>query len=190
LSIDVVICLVEVSSKQLYAPAWTMLAVLHLFTLILGLLDGVRSHNTTESLAFLSPSAAGCKATTRSTDWPSEKDWAELNRLVGGKLLKPFPAAAPCHRDSQAYNPARCEVVRQDWKSSEFHANHPTSTLWTNVNGYSCGPESTGGCTGSGFPVYVLNATTAQQIGAAVKWASQKNVRVNVKSTGHDFLGR
>jgi hypothetical protein len=109
---------------------------------------------------------------------------------VGGTLLKPEPVAAPCHRDSKLYNARKCESVRENWKSSEFHAHHPTSTLWTNVNGYSCPTDSGSNCTTAGFPVYVLNATTPQQIGIAVKWAGERNVRVNVKSTGHDFLGR
>jgi FAD/FMN-containing dehydrogenase len=80
--------------------------------------------------------------------------------------------------------------VQDAWKSSEFHANHPTSTLWTNVNGYSCEVDASSACGSGGFPLYVLNASTAAQVARVVKWAGERNVRVNVKSTGHDFLGR
>jgi hypothetical protein len=63
--------------------------------------------------------------------------------------------------------------------------------MWTNVNGYSCQIYELGrGCKTDGFPQYVLNATSSAQIATALAWANQRNVRVNVKSTGHDFLGR
>ncbi len=134
--------------------------------------------------------AGGCKAAPGTAGWPSAADWAALSRQVGNALLQPPPAAAPCHRNHPAYNAMRCRSVMDAWRSSEFHANHPTSTLWTNVNGYSCEAESGGTCGTAGFPIYVLNASSAGQIARVVKWAGERNVRVNVKGSGHDFLGR
>jgi len=135
--------------------------------------------------------APTCKAHPGQPDWPLPADWAALNRAVGGRLLQPAPAAAPCHRSHPAYNAAACSRAKDNWSSSQFHAHHPTSSLWTNVNGYSCEViDLARPCTGNGFPVYVLNATDPEQIAVAVKWAADRNVRVNVKSTGHDFLGR
>jgi len=167
-----------------------MLDVLVLYMLLVGFASITKSLDVDDRSELATPSGPSCKATIHSTEWPSDNEWAELNRLVEGRLLKPFPAAAPCHRGSAVYDAQNCEVIKKNWNSSEFHAHHPTSTLWTNVNGYSCVPDATSPCTGSGFPVYVLNATSAQHIGLAVKWAQQRNVRVNIKSTGHDFLGR
>jgi hypothetical protein len=138
----------------------------------------------------LTVAAGGCKAAPGAAGWPSAADWAALSRQVGNALLQPAPAGAPCHRNHPAYSASRCRAVQDAWKSSEFHANHPTSTLWTNVNGYSCDTDSSSACATRGFPVYVLNATSAGQIARVVKWAGERNVRVNVKSTGHDFLGR
>jgi hypothetical protein len=134
--------------------------------------------------------AGGCKAAPGQAGWPSAADWAALSRQVGNALLQPRPAAAPCHRNNPAYSATRCRAVTDAWRSSEFHANHPTSTLFSNANGYSCEPESGGVCGTAGFPIYVLNASSAAQIARVVKWAGERNVRVNVKSTGHDFLGR
>ena len=134
--------------------------------------------------------AGGCKAAPGTAGWPSAADWAALSRQVGGALWQPAPAGAPCHRNHPAYSARRCRGVQDAWKSSEFHANHPTSTLWTNVNGYSCEAGGGGTCGTAGFPLYVLNASSAGQIARVVKWAGERNVRVNVKSTGHDFLGR
>src|ERR1700742_5152695 len=167
-----------------------MLAALLLCVLLVNFASIVRSQAVKDSAEYISPSAPSCKATTRGAEWPSDAEWAQLNRLVGGNLLKPLPAAAPCHVGSPVFNATECEHVKSNWKSFEWHAHHPTSTLWTNVNGYSCELDAKTPCTGNGFPVYVLNATSAQEISVAVKWAKERNIRINVKSTGHDFLGR
>ena len=167
-----------------------MLDVLVLCMLLVGFASITKSLEENDHSEFVTPSGPSCKATIHGAEWPSDNEWAELNRLVGGRLLKPLPAAAPCHIGSPVYDAQNCETIRKNWKSSEFHAHHPTSTLWTNVNGNSCDAEANSTCTGSGFPVYVLNATSVQDIALAVKWAQQRNIRINIKSTGHDFLGR
>lgn len=41
-----------------------------------------------------------------------------------------------------------------------------------------------------GFPMYVINATTPKHIQAGVNFARNSGVRLVVKNTGHDFLGK
>ena len=153
-----------------------MLAPLFLYALFISI--ACRGQVQAEQY-FIDPNST-CKAATGKPNWPAEQDWSELNRLVAGKLLKPVPAAAPCHRNTPAYNAAKCETILGNWKSPEFHSHHPTSTLWSNVNGYSCPTEGRTTCEGHGFPVYVVNASSAQQIGTAIKWSKDRNVRINV----------
>lgn len=50
-------------------------------------------------------------------------------------------------------------------------------------------PDAAAPCTGAGYPVYVVAARTAGDVKAAVDFARAKGVRVNIKSTGHDFVG-
>jgi hypothetical protein len=111
---------------------------------------------------------------------------------VKGRLLKPDPPAAACHRDLAAYNPTACEAVINGFKDSTWHINHPTSNMWQNFNNYSCVPGKAGAgtCTNSGYPIYVVKANVPADVKAAVDFAREKNVRLNIKSTGHDFLGR
>ena len=45
-------------------------------------------------------------------------------------------------------------------------------------------------CTIGYYPVYVVNVSTPEHAAAAVRFASEKNLRLNIKNTGHDFLGR
>jgi hypothetical protein len=136
------------------------------------------------------PQRRECKILPTDSEWPSEGEWSQLNELVGGSILRPKPAAAPCHPEHESYDLEECVKITTGWGTSQFHADHPTSSLWTNVNNYSCLNTPDSPCTRSGFPQYVLNATQPQQIAIALKWAKERNIRINVKSTGHDFLGR
>lgn len=47
-----------------------------------------------------------------------------------------------------------------------------------------------GACTNTGYPVYVVAAEEASDVKAAIDFARSHGIRLNVKSTGHDFLGR
>jgi hypothetical protein len=130
--------------------------------------------------------------------------------------MQPLPPAAACHRDQANYNTEDCAEVNSQWKNTEFHANDPISSMWQNYNNYSCMPDAASSCSNAGYPVYVVAARTGQDVVAAVNFARTKNIRgmstiprpsdssihtfldlstanksgaVNIKSTGHDFLG-
>ena len=45
-------------------------------------------------------------------------------------------------------------------------------------------------CTLGGFPSYVVNITSVAQVQLAVNFARNANLRLVVKNTGHDFLGK
>jgi hypothetical protein len=58
------------------------------------------------------------------------------------------------------------------------------------AKGCSLGDGGGGRGHGGGYPYYVVNASSAEQVSEALKWAARKNVRVNVKNTGHNVPGR
>ena len=72
--------------------------------------------------------------------------------------------------------------------------DHPTSIMSPLYQGLSCLPQdvSIAGhtCTIGGDPVYVVNAKSAWDVQAAVNFARNKNIRLVVKNTGHDFAGK
>ena len=111
-------------------------------------------------------------------------------QAVKGRLLKPDPPAAACHRTLRAYDASACARITEGFKDSSWHISHPTSNMWQNYNNYSCMPTAGGACTNSGYPIYVVQAKEASDVKAAVDFAREKNIRLNIKSTGHDFLGR
>jgi len=76
---------------------------------LLGLLSLVFPANT---------SAADCRAFPGDADWPSEKEWATLNKTVSGRLVATTPIGSPCHQPS--YDAAACALVREGWHDPAF----------------------------------------------------------------------
>ena len=48
--------------------------------------------------------------------------------------------------------------------------------------------QGSASCDLSQFPAYVINASSAAEVAAGVKFAGDTGVRLIVKGTGHDFL--
>jgi hypothetical protein len=125
-----------------------------------------------------------CKAVPGGSNWPTNEQWGALNTAVRGRLSKPPPPAAACHRNQPGYNAARCAAVEAGWKDANWHVDHPTSNMWQNYNNYSCMPDALSPCSSAGYPIYVVTAREASDVKAAVDFARTFNVRLNIKSTG------
>src|ERR1700761_6095033 len=71
-----------------------------------------------------------CKAVPGGIGWPTEEDWKTLSVAPKGRLLKPDPPAAPCHRNSQMYDSGECESITRGFVDSAWHAENPISNMW------------------------------------------------------------
>ncbi|KAK0724240.1 hypothetical protein B0H67DRAFT_597969 [Lasiosphaeris hirsuta] len=134
---------------------------------------------------------AACKEFPGSEEWPSDKDWQRLNTTLGGALLKPLPPAAACYAGA-SYDVAKCRYLLNNATTNHFYLDDPVTILTQWTQGGTCLPalNATGACLQGGFPVYVVNATTVMHVQAAVNFARNKNIRLVIKNTGHDFGGR
>ncbi|KAK3385876.1 hypothetical protein B0H63DRAFT_544345 [Podospora didyma] len=147
------------------------------------------------SLAFGVPENAvemsSCRAWPGSEDWPSEDEWTRFNASVDGALLRPTPVASACY-PGPSYNAATCRWLAQQAGRTHFWIDDPLSVLTQWPQGDTCAVSINpkGNCTRGGSPEYVVNATIVKHIQAAVNFARNKNVRVVIKNTGHDFGGR
>ncbi|KAN0089987.1 FAD-binding domain containing protein [Hyaloscypha variabilis] len=130
-----------------------------------------------------------CKATPNDASWPSLSQWKTLNQTLSGRLLHPLPPASSCHVFYPGSNNT-CAEVTNSWSNMAFHQNNPVSTAWNNMNNDSCVPDPSAPCSGLGYPVYVVNASSANDVKLAVDFARENNVRLNVKASGHDYLKR
>jgi hypothetical protein len=131
-----------------------------------------------------------CKATPNTNTWPNALEWNSLNQTLSGRLLQPPPPGAVCHPGQPTYNALACPAVQAGWLTSSFHADNPVSSIVNNWNNDTCLPVETDPCSGKGYPVFVVNATCAEDVKKGVDFAREHNVRLIVKGTGHDYLGR
>ncbi|KAF7173040.1 hypothetical protein CNMCM5623_005141 [Aspergillus felis] len=133
--------------------------------------------------------------------WPSATEWASFNETVAGRLIKAVPPASVCYPSEPNYDREACNTVLSSWTHSAFHSADPTSVDAPGFANNSCNPiylngtSITGdpeagknGCSIGNYPVYVVNATNAKHIQAALKFARDKNIRFTVKNTGHNGL--
>lgn len=70
--------------------------------------------------------------------------------------------------------------------------DQPGAALWTYFTNDTCRPtqDPTGSCTLGYYGVYVLTATEPQHVKAGIDFARRNNIRLIVRNTGHDFIGR
>jgi hypothetical protein len=139
-------------------------------------------------LSFTLATQPQCKGMPGKS-WPNDFTWSILNNSLSGHLLKPSPPGAVCHPDQPTYNPAICATVQADWTLNSFHADNPVSSMENNWNNDTCLPNATL-CSGEGYPIYVINATCANDVKKGIDFARSENIRLIVKGTGHDYLGR
>lgn len=131
-----------------------------------------------------------CKASPGDASWPSLQTWTKFNETLGGKLLLPTLPAAVCHQQQPVYNSTKCTEIQQAWPSYEFHVQDPISVMWDQFSDWSCLPNGNTTCNATGYPALVVNATSAVDVKAAIDFAKEHGIRLNVKGTGHDYLGR
>ncbi|KAI8669916.1 hypothetical protein LRP88_01637 [Fusarium phalaenopsidis] len=156
-----------------------------------------RLHQSILSALSLLPSSQGsylpeksCKAYPGSHDWPSHQTWSRLNESLAGRLLAPPPPGAVCHPGWPTYDRDTCPQVQKNWSVYEFHADNPISVMWDHYTNWTCLPNETYPCSASGYPAYVVNATKPEHVKLGIDFARKHDIRVAVKNTGHDYLGR
>ncbi|KXN83406.1 6-hydroxy-D-nicotine oxidase [Leucoagaricus sp. SymC.cos] len=141
---------------------------------------------------------SNCRCSYGDECWPSEKAFASLASMLSQPLVHPVPGASPCY---PVNNPSgNCSEVQQNWGDGNWRADHPGTYENINFEAYTYKNGSISACylnTTLGFPCEQGNvppigvdARTIEDIQAAVKFASRHNLRLVVKNTGHDYLGR
>ncbi|KAK0620677.1 hypothetical protein B0T14DRAFT_236015 [Immersiella caudata] len=134
-----------------------------------------------------------CKVFPGDLDWPSKAIWSIFNLLTGNALIETVPIGAVCYQNSGFYSASACTDLLAGWTKSNTHVRDPTSVMSPMYQGETChparaSPNST--CTLGGFPSYVVNVTNIAQVQLAVNFARVAKLRLVVKNTGHDFLGK
>ncbi|KAH8667106.1 hypothetical protein BX600DRAFT_436471 [Xylariales sp. PMI_506] len=136
----------------------------------------------------------GCKSLPGDSSWPSSSAWLDLNHLLDGTLLEGVPSAAVCYQDWPQYDQSKCDEVTTSWTNSFWQADEATGIDWPVFEGVTCVPPSFAPpnttCTLGGLPSYIVNVTNVAQIQLAINFARNRNIRLVVKNTGHDFVAK
>ena len=108
--------------------------------------------------------------------WPSEASWDQLDRDVGGRLIKVRSPLADCVSGSFDEG---CEQIFKELKNPYYLGDEVglTQSLgW--VGAWTSEPS-----------VYAVAAKTTQDVVAAVNFARANNLRLVVKGGGHSYQG-
>jgi nitrilase len=150
------------------------------------------------SLASLIPTAA-CKP-----------NWNSLNQTVGGRLFTATPLSLPCFStyNGQAVTPdaSRCAEVQAGYTSGDFRAQFYNG--FANNQDEICASNDTDQCLlnnnkptdptaftnkscnqGSVSPYYI-EVQSESDVRAALAFSRETGIRLSIKNSGHDYLGR
>ncbi|KAG2339377.1 FAD-binding domain-containing protein [Suillus weaverae] len=136
-----------------------------------------------------------------SKKWPSASEWASLNASLGGRLENLRPWAAICYSSDPLFDYEECQTVLTGYDNDTMRESIPAALLWANWEacGYGNGcplnysnPQIIHDqvCHQGTTPPYSVAISNASDASIVVKWAVKNKVKLTVKNTGHDYLGR
>lgn len=139
-----------------------------------------------------------CRCLFGNPCWPNEGDFANLANQLSQPLLHPLPPPSPCYPPSAPSG--NCSEVIANYTNDQWRSDQPGAMEVTNYEVYifpnktisACYFNTTLGvpCTQGNVPPVGVDARSAADVQAAVNFAKQHNLKLVVKNTGHDFLGR
>ncbi|KAF8157198.1 hypothetical protein B0H34DRAFT_789625 [Crassisporium funariophilum] len=141
---------------------------------------------------------SACRCLYGQSCWPSEAEFSTLASQISQPLLKPLPPAAACYPGTSPSG--NCSDVLANTGNGQWRSDHPgalqnvnfESHLFHNGTVAACYLNVTLGipCEQGSIPPVGVDARTASDVQAAVNFARTHNLRLAVKNTGHDYLGR
>ncbi|KAF2683368.1 FAD/FMN-containing isoamyl alcohol oxidase-like protein MreA [Lentithecium fluviatile CBS 122367] len=142
--------------------------------------------------AGLSRGSRECKVYPGDADWPMEKTWDRFDELVDGALIPTIPLASACYKNWGVYDPAKCAAIAKSFTDPYLHEADPTSNMWPIFQGKTClaFDRPNGTCSLGSYPTYAVNVSSVAHIQLALNFARNANLRLVIKNTGHDYLGK
>ncbi|KAJ3758342.1 hypothetical protein EV360DRAFT_94714 [Lentinula raphanica] len=136
------------------------------------------------------PSSSSCRTFPGDASWPTPDTWDALNASVDGRLIKTVPVGSPCH--DPHYDQDACEDVKRNWHQTEMHISHPSSIMDAVFLNKSCDPFTPKEypCYIGSYVKYTVNVSEPMHVMKTVEFAREHNIRLVVKNTGHDYMGR
>ncbi|KAM0723873.1 hypothetical protein Q7P37_000863 [Cladosporium fusiforme] len=132
------------------------------------------------------------RCTAHDSCWPSLDTWAAFNTSISGRLIASRPSAAVCH--DPTYHVELCETAKTNWTNSDWRTDQVgaySAILWEVGNG-QCFPDTPQNdvCDQGLVAPMSVNASSVEDIEAAICFAEKHDLYLTIKNTGHDHLGR
>jgi hypothetical protein len=140
-----------------------------------------------------------CKCYFDDACWPKKSQWDRLNTTVTGNLRVHVPPEAVCHNQFtgplgsvSSYNKEACDEVQAKYADEQWSVEQDGILLWKYFSNYTCAPtdDPTSPCTLGYYGVFIIDAQTREHIKAGLDFARDNNIRLVIRNTGHDFIGR
>ena len=118
-----------------------------------------------------------CRCTPNKPCWPDAKSWKELKKKLTGRLLTPTVGLDACVTDASSKACAKVMKTIHNPFHLENNSGDTQSQGWMNAweNRASA---------------YTVEARNAEDVALAINYARENHLRVVIKGTGHDYLGR
>jgi FAD/FMN-containing dehydrogenase len=131
-----------------------------------------------------------CKCFPGDACWPSRLEWDRFNTTVGGRLIQTVPLGLPCH--DPHYDAALCETLQTEWHFSPVHIESSSSVQDPIFANASCDPFTPRSmpCLLGNYVRYAVNVTGPEDIVATIRFADANNIRLVIRNTAHDYMGR
>ena len=136
-----------------------------------------------------------CRCTSDQDCWPTQSDFQTLASEVSQPIIYPVPPASACYPASSPSG--NCSEVMLGWADGNWRSNQSGAMEYSNFETFiyqngtieTCSINNASGypCEQGSVPVIGVDARSPEDIQAAVKFASEHNLRVVIKSTGYAF---
>ncbi|PPR06056.1 hypothetical protein CVT24_004691 [Panaeolus cyanescens] len=143
-----------------------------------------------------------CKCLPGQACFPSPSTIAAFESTLSKPLIHPRPMGSVCFPNDPTFNALECDAVKAKWHNGAFRTSVPQAAQFINwetmINSTAvdqCDPfgdvNAPGNtCFQGRVPWGVVNVTSIADIQKTVKFAAQHNLKLIVKNTGHENLGR
>ncbi|KAI0012466.1 FAD binding domain protein [Xylariaceae sp. FL0662B] len=149
----------------------------------------------TTSRTWLNPwNRPQCRCFPGDSCWPSSTEWVLFNNTIEGRLIATVPIASPCHDTfpGVSFNASKCADIQENWARPELHdetTHSPMAAFFANM---SCDPFTPrdAQCVVGAYVAYSVNASGASDYRKTIAFAKKHNIRLVVRNTGHDYMGK
>nr|A0A0C6E5D0.1 RecName: Full=FAD-linked oxidoreductase orf1; AltName: Full=Betaenone biosynthesis cluster protein B; AltName: Full=FAD-dependent BBE enzyme-like protein; Flags: Precursor [Neocamarosporium betae]BAQ25462.1 putative FAD binding domain protein [Neocamarosporium betae] len=138
---------------------------------------------------------SSCKVIPGDTAWPSRQIWSQLNDTLDGRLIQSTPQAAVCRPGgygSISENGTECTTLKEDWDYAKAFLDSAVEIMNPWYQNTSCSPfyRVDQPCTLGNYVSYAIPVSGPEDVVTAINFTQTHNVRLVIKNTGHDYLGK